>query len=429
LSLVPDSLTLFAATIAIAAATAAPAQAPLSVETALEQALAHNPRVAAVIHDLRAARQGVRAAGALANPQVAFTPALTGGVGGGSDNELFIAQPLEVNGARSARRGAAEARLRETEAEAAVLLRDVVYEVRAAYYELVRAREQAALARDILAIAGELDRLARVQVELGARPAIEQVQTGIEVAKARQQVALAEASVAAKEAALNALLNRPPSAPLGPVALPAADADTPALAEGAQEAEQQALAQRSELAAGRARVEASRQEARAARAEGVPDVAPQFRATSVTRGVQQSGFGVGITLPFFDYGGRRGRARQAEESARAEEARVAALTAQVRQEVARVAARVRAAEAVLATYPEGLLAQAKRLLDASRLGYEEGKTTIVALLESQRTYRQIQSDYIDARVELALARAERERATGAYPAGVALAAAERRAAP
>jgi len=169
LSLVPDSLTLFAATIAIAAATAAPAQAPLSVETALEQALAHNPRVAAVIHDLRAARQGVRAAGALANPQVAFTPALTGGVGGGSDNELFIAQPLEVNGARSARRGAAEARLRETEAEAAVLLRDVVYEVRAAYYELVRAREQAALARDILAIAGELDRLARVQVELGAR--------------------------------------------------------------------------------------------------------------------------------------------------------------------------------------------------------------------------------------------------------------------
>ena len=59
-----------------------------------------------------------------------------------------------------------------------------------------------------------------------------------------------------------------------------------------------------------------RHQARLARAEGRPDLTPQFRATSVTRGFREIGVGVGISLPFLDYGHRRNRVRQAEEAAK-----------------------------------------------------------------------------------------------------------------
>ena len=394
----------------------AAAQPELTVDEAVRVAVADNPRLAAALRDVAAARHGVASAGALANPNVVFAPSLTGGVGGGSDTELLFQQPLELNGTRAARRATASAQARRAEAQAVAEMRAVVFTARTAYYELARAREQAALARTLLQTAEELDRLARRQVELGARPAIEQTQTGIEVTRARQQVALAEATVASAEAALNALMNRPPDAPVGAVALPVAAVLSAAALPEPREAARQALAQRAEIASGEAWADALRQEARLARAEGVPDVAPQWRATSVTRGVRQSGFGLAITLPLIDYGSRRGRVRQAEETARAEGDRVEAARLQVQKEVAQALARARAARDVLATYPQGLLDEAERLLRASRIGYEEGRTGLIQLVEAQRTYRQVQGDFIGAQVEYALALAELERASGAFPA-------------
>ncbi len=387
---------------------------PLSVEQAVTLAVQNNPRLAAAAREVTAAQQGVRAAGARANPEIAFVPALTEG---GSDTELLVQQPLEVNGARAARRGGATARLRGAQAQAVVELRGLVFATRSAYYELIRARERAALTRDLLQTVESLDRIARRQVELGARPAIEQTQTGIEVTRARQQATLAESEAAVRAGALNTLLGRNPDHALGAVSageppsvpLPA---DTNALLR-------QALENRAEITADEAQAEALRQEARLARAEGLPDLAPQYRAGSVTRGgVEDNGFGVAITLPLLDWGGRRGRVRQAEEAARAQSQRAEATRAQVRQEVQQSLLQARAADAVLAAYPQGLLDQARRLLDASRIGYEEGRTNIVALLEAQRTFRQVQTEFIDAQVAAALSRAELERATGAVPAAL-----------
>jgi cobalt-zinc-cadmium efflux system outer membrane protein len=382
------------------------------VEQAVHAAVQSNPRLGAAVRDLAAARQGARGAAALANPLFVFTPALTDG---GSDTELLIQQSLELNGTRAARKGAAQARERGAEADAITEMRSLVCTTRSAYYELVRARERASLARGLLQTSEELDRLTRRQVEEGSRPAVEQTQADIEVTRARQQVTLAEAAVTAREVALNTLLNRPPDSPVGAVGFDAAPAvPTPPLPT-VEEALRRAFSERADLEAEAAGAEAFRQEARLARAEGVPDLAPQYRATSITRGgVQDAGFGLGITLPLLDYGSRRARVRQAEESARAEEGRLEATRALVRQEVVSALAQARAAETVLAAYPQGLLDDSKRLLDASRLGYEAGKTSIVSLLEAQRTYRQVQSEFIDAQVAAALARADLERATGAF---------------
>lgn len=392
-----------------------PIAPPLSADEAVRIALENNPRLAAVSADVRAARQNVSAAGALSNPQAFFAPSLTGGVGSGTDTEFLFSQPLELNGTRTARRGVAQARLCGNDAAALVEKQSVAYAVRAAYYELVRARAQITLTRDLLQTTEELNRLARRQVELGSRPAVETVQTGIEVTRAKQQVSLAEANGSAREAALNALLNRPQGTSIGVVALP--DLAT-IIIPAPEEAARLALSARAETRINISAGDAAKQEARLARAEGIPDLAPQYRIGGVTRGIQNSGFGVALTLPFLDYGNRRGRVRAAEETARAEDARATATRLQIEQEATQAVAQARGAQAVLQSFApteaggQNLLADAEQLLKASRLGYQEGRTTIIALLEAQRTYRQIQNENINAQIAVALALAELSRATG-----------------
>lgn len=384
----------------------------LRVDDAVAMAVRHNPRLTSVVREINAAKSGVQAARSPANPSLTFTPAITGP--GGSDTELLIQQPLEINGARAARTGIANAQLRLKEAGAAVELRNVVYQTRVAYYELVRSREQAAVTRDLLQTTQELDRLTRRQVEIGTRPGIDRTQTGIEVVRAMQQVTLAEGQEAAAQLRLNTLMGQPPDTPVGPLS-PLAGSPTIAQTDGA---EKQALASRAEIQVAGANREVFLQQARQARAEGMPDLIPQYRADSLTRRGGSSGFGLGISLPLFDLGQRRSQIRQAEQAAQAQEAAIAAEQDQVRQEVALAQARLDAANAIVRSYEQGVLEQARTLRDASRHGFQEGQTSIVALLESQRTYRSVQTEYINAQVEAAIAGAELERATGAVPASL-----------
>lgn len=395
-----------------------PSASPRSMAEAVSLAVRQNPRLLAVAHDLAAAQAGVRSARALVNPQLTFTPALTPG---GSDEELLLQQPLELNGTRSARAGVARAQLRQARAEAVSELRRVVFETQSAYLQLLRAQELLRLAGDQLRSAEELDRITRRQAELGTRPGIDRTQTGIEVARAQQQVTLAESRVAEAAGALNTLLGRAPREPVGPLTLPS----TPPPPADRETLVQQALAARTEIEAGDAAREAAQQEARLARAQGRPDLAPQLRAGNLTRGAALPGVGLGLTLPFLDYGSRRNRIRQAEETARAEAARVEALRARVRQEVEAAYTRLQAAERIAGSYPQGVLEQAQRLVHASRTGLEAGLTTLLEVLEAQRTHRAVLAEFTNARTDAALARVELERALGAVPAELLAPAAAR----
>jgi len=388
------------------------------VEEAVAQAMKNNPRLSAAAREVLAARSGVRSARALANPEITFAPGVTSLSGTGE--ELLVSQPLELNGTRAARTGVASAQLRATQARAIIELRELVFDVKMAYYELARAREQQALAAELLKTAEEFDRISRRQVEIGRRPGIDLAQTGIEVTRAQQQVTLTESQVTTALAALNTLLGRPPSEPIGSLS---SLLFTPQPVDE-ETAMRQALAARAEITVEEAIADSFRQEARLARAEGLPDLAPQVRIGSLLRGIPEAssgnGFGIGIAinLPLFDHGSRRNRIRQAEESARAQADRITAARNQVRQEVQQALARLRASETVLKNYQQGVLDRARRLLEASRVGFQEGQYSIINILEAQRTYRAVQTEYTNALVDHVQARAELERAMGAVPASL-----------
>lgn len=382
---------------------------PLTADDAVAIAIKKNLRLFAAGRDVIAAQAGLRSAQALANPEAIFAPSV---LGVGSDAELLIQQPLELNGTRGARGAVASAQLRQTRAQAIVELRNLVFDTRSAYYELARAQELQSLAQDLLKGAQEFHRITHRQVEVGTRPGIEETQTGIEAARAQQQVSLAAGQVRAAEAALNTMLGRPSTEPIGPLAALPSSVET----VDEKAAMEHALSARAEITVDEALRDAFQQEARLARAQGLPDLAPQFRAGRVTHGLKDAGIGLGISLPFLDYGSRRNRIQQAQQAARAQEYRIALTRSQIRQEVEQSLARLQSTGAVMKGYQAGILDQAKILLNASHVGFQAGHTSIVAVLEAQRTYRSVLTEYTNALVDHARARAELEKATGAVPA-------------
>lgn len=380
----------------------------LSLDAAVQEAISNHRRLAAGRKEATAARLSVRSARALANPEINFSPALD--QFNGTTEELLITQPLEINGTRSARTKGALAQVRAADANLQTEQREVVATVKNSYIELWRERELQALAKSLLDTAQTVNQLAQKQVELGSRPGVDLAQTGLEVTRARQQETLALSRVRQAEAVLNAAMGRTPQAPLPAIALPLTKMELPTL----DVALAGALVARSEVAEETARRDALQQETALAKAEGKPDIAPQFRSQYVTFQTPKRsdyGFSVAIRLPLIDWGARKSRIQQTETATLAQEDRIEQARQAIRQEVVQALARLEGATTILASFAQAL-PQAQKLLTATQLGFEEGKTSVLAVLEAQRTYRTTLTEYAQAQAELALAQAELNRVMG-----------------
>ncbi len=380
----------------------------LSLEAAVQEALLNHRRLAAARKETQAARLSLRSARALSNPEISFAPALD--QFNGTTEELLITQPLEINGTRTARTRGALAQVQVAEASLTTQQRETVASVKNAYIELWRERELQAVAKSLVETAQEVQRLAQKQVELGIRPGVDIAQTGLEVTRAKQQEILAHSKVRQAEAALNVALGRAPSSSLPIVEVTPVKMELPSV----DVALSGALVARSEVAVESAQRDVLTQEAALARAEGKPDIAPQFRSQYVTfQTPKRSDYGLSIAmrLPLIDWGARKNKIQQAEVATLAQEDRIEQTKQTIRREVVQALARLQGASGILASFAE-VLPQAQKLLKASQLGFAEGKTSVLAVLEAQRTYRATLTQYTEAQAELALAQAELTRAMG-----------------
>ncbi len=379
----------------------------LSLDEGIRQALSRNSRLAVSRNAVAAARHAARAADAPTSPEIVISPALTSD---GSDEELLVAQPLEVNGARRARASAAHAQLRASDARLDLERLEVATEVRKAYHALARSRELLDVALAVAEVARDLDRRVGRMIDEGSRPGIDRTHTAIELARAEAEADRARAVADVAQASLNTLMGRLPQEAIGDIE------PLETLAGASNERQPEAAAtSRPEILMAVAEHAAAVQEARAARAESIPDIAVQFRAGRIQGGITETGFGVGITLPFLDWGARAHRARQTVAAARARQEEVRWVRARVEDELYEAETLARVAAATVARFRGGILSSADRLLQAAKVGFAEGKADILTVLEAQRTYRSVQTDYIHALSACADASAAVLRARGTMP--------------
>ncbi|MBI5512863.1 MAG: TolC family protein [Deltaproteobacteria bacterium] len=422
--------------------TPALAQAPRTVtyEQALRLAAGRAPSVIAARARARAvaAQEDVARAGYLpsltlgANGNLGFAqiPQRVGAMGADvvSFSFLSLAGDSALNGrlnlydfgrtANAVR--AAELGSEASRQDARAALRQSLLGASVAYFTALADREVLSNIRATVAQREAHLRIAQGLVGAGTRPPIEALRAELNLEAARLDLTVAEANARGDLAGLAAALGLEPTELLEvvPVEDPPAEDDDPI------DAAERALRERPELSAARIRAVQAEVQAETARAGRLPTLSAtasaSLRYTTVLNGqgtpgptTQISG-GLAFTWPLFD---PTVRANVVSADANAVAARASAeqVSLTVRAEATQAAIAVQAARSAR-DQSLRLAAAAAANLEQAAGRYAQGATGLLELVDAQAADASARISVVRARVNLLLARARMEAATGALEA-------------
>lgn len=385
------------------------AQEPAILAELVAEARAANPEIAAARRLAGAAAARVPQAGALPDPMLAVglmyvpVPSFALGQDGMTMGSVQIGQRLPAPGTRGAREAVARQNLHAAKRESEEVELSVVTRLKDAYYELLFVDRALAVLDRNWSLVVDLAEVARARFAVGRTPQQDVLRAQTEVTRLEEQVAGIHARRVAVVAEINALLNRPATAPLDPVypdavrtlalARPGPGAFTAAALDGGlgdhlpSLAELQAAAVRARpmLLAHVHRIEAGREGVRLAERARFPDV--DVMLGYGTRRDRQNMLTAMVSVPLGVFAGRKQRQAviEAEEELAAEELRHHQMVAEIHADVAtRFAALVRTREQIL-LLTEGVIPQARATIESAAAAYQAGRVEFASLIEAQAT--------------------------------------------
>lgn len=390
-------------------ATALRADEPLRIETYVEIVLRSHPasRAARALDESATAES----LGARLLPD----PTLEVSVGRGRSSDsasratesgLALSQVIPWLPARAAAIDAADHAAEARRAEASATRWSLAIDARLAFYRLVEARALVEVASATEADARSLLELVTRRAALGETREVDRIKARVEWLKQQRELRVAEREVNAAEAILRALAASPLSRPL----LLSGELSRPLDAMNVLREATPARLERSPESL-RARAEAARAASllKSARRSRVPDLGfSLFRQKELDR--EAFGASLGIVLPLWN--ARRGDIARAgaESMLRTADVDRIRLTLLTVIETRRRDVDTSAAQAAILM--NELVPSAAESLRLARLLFEEGETSLLDLLDAQRTAREARREEIRARFELAVALSELQRLLG-----------------
>ena len=398
-------ISLRAAFMAAALVIAIPAMAePITLDGAVERALANSPRIASAQARVSAAEARARQAGVAPNPEVSVEVENFAGNGpfrsfDSTETTLALSQRLEVGGQRSARRAVAAG---ERDVAVLALAReriDLQRDVALAFAELSAATDRAKLARDNVGQAASLANTARILVEAGRDPPLRQLRAEAALAEAQAaEVQTFSAMLAARRTLATLIVSDDPELTAEAMSLPQRGAvEDPELVnidERLVEAEQRVSAARTTLA----------------QTAATPDVTVSGGLRRFSDG-RDSAFVAGISVPIPIRDRNRGGIEAARADAAASQFEVVRVRAEARRDRSQARMLVDAAEARLAALQGPGLAQAEEAARLAQIGYNAGRFSLLELLDAQSALTTARLAIIEARFDRARAEAALARAT------------------
>lgn len=390
--------TIAAAVAAVGLAGPAPAAAPPELEArlaagpTLSELLAYayrmNPMIAAARSGWRASAERVRVEAAYPDPEVMVERKSIAE----PMWEARLTQMVPFPGKLGAMGAVAEREARVAELELDREVRDLTVKVRESVHELRylhSARQVVAQNRELLE---HLRKVAETAYARDRAQLVDVMKAQSQSAQLQYDAILLEELDRVERARLNALLNRPPRAPLGPPA----DEPLPGLTFGIEEIEALAQAHQEELKMADAEVEAGGAMAKVARLERLPDFTLGVLKDPIDGDRDAYGFLVGMTLPLWP-GKNSGRVAEAEARVnRARALKVARLN-ETLAEVQDAYFRLQNSLRLVTLYRDELLPQAARSLEIAETWFRQGQGSFSDFVETQAAHGNFQ---------LALARAQ-----------------------
>jgi cobalt-zinc-cadmium efflux system outer membrane protein len=126
------------------------------------------------------------------------------------------------------------------------------------------------------------------------------------------------------------------------------------------------------------------------------------------------GITAGISIPLKFSNTNKGALRAAQTAAAQSELQYEAVELQISAEVAQAYHKYRIVCRQVEQFNTGLLDEAEVIFKKKKYGYERGETSILELLNAQRTYNDVQINYTETLYNCAVALVELERACGIW---------------
>jgi cobalt-zinc-cadmium resistance protein CzcA len=427
----------------------------VALEELLRLALQNNPQLFVARENRESARLRADSLRSPANPQLQLVPGLAGNQDA-RDEEIILSQPLDLFGQRRAERNVYQAELRRAEAELTLAERSLIVQVKNAAADLFAAQETENLEQSAVEIARLFRDAAARKAQLGDAPVVQSQRADLELLRAQNDLDKARAERLVRGTVLNSLIGQAPETPLR-VALPIPPAFTDILRtpaaianSGANSGLPDALPKAPDVPMGisqkpvigsSSRLESRPSAARAQYLKGAlvspdivgaqatleaqraqvavigrsrfPQIEIQARRSAFFGRDGSTGLRAVINVPLFDFGSIGGQKRAAEAQVRAQEARIALLRSQAATNVEQALIRLGQQRQTVEMYRTGIVPQTHDLLRKTQIGYAAGASTYLEVLEAQRTYRQVQTEYLQALVGVRSGEAALESAYGA----------------
>ena len=384
----------------------------LSRSQAVEEALSHNPGIAAAAQQVEEARAQMVTAAAFADPTLS---ADTMGerhpldVGSGNITDLYVGFTVPFPGKRRLRREVAAANVKAAELSLTQTRNQVASQAAQDYDALLVALRHRQDLEQSKQFSAEF--LAKTQARFlgGTAPKVDVVKAKVDLAQAENDLIANERTIDAARAALNRVCGRLGGAPIEATELLA----VPAALPGVDSLERLAEASRPELRS----LAAQRQGARTATRLASEFWAPDFNLTLARNAFDPGPTTYTTTLligvPVFFWQHEKGEVANARH-------REQELAATNSDEAAQVSLDVRNAYATAATalrqvvfIRDELLPEAQEVYRVAAYSYGLGATSALDFLDAKRTLVDAQRQYVDALGSANDARAALELAVGA----------------
>lgn len=398
----------------------AAAQAPgARVEELLELARRQNPELAAMGFEAEAARERVQPAGALPDPMGRIELRDPGNQTGNGDFNLLparvgstkytVTQAIPLWGKRDLRREVAEADAAQAQARRTGTWAELAAKVKTAFAQYYLVGQSLKVTQELLRLAGSLEQLAQARYADGLVPQQDVVRAQVERTGLRSELLVMETEHHHAAARLNALLRRPPAAPL---AAPLALRPLPAPAKLDYAAlEARLLAANPQLAAQEAQIAAAEKNRELVTKNRYPDLTVGVSPIQTRNRVTEWELMFEVNIPL-QQESRRSQEREAAAMASAARARKEAALNQASAELAENLSALDAARRLESLVATALLPQADLAFQAALAGYETGRLDFATLLEAQRQLRKARIDRLKAQAEAQARLAEIERLLG-----------------
>jgi outer membrane protein TolC len=394
-------------------------QQPLTVDEAVRIGLANNPQVAAGRAGVASAQANYKSLAIL--PPLTLSATHVQGTStaptlNGTNNDTFLdlGETFDVSGQRRYQAAGANATYAATLFQFQESLVALEQQIRDAYWSLAAAQAQTGIADTGLKEAERLHDLTVKQEQAGSAPRGDVIRSSIDLANARQTLITAKGAERTALVTFNNLIAVPPATPETLAAnLSAENANPPDIQlPSLEDLTKQALDTRPLLKSATEQAVAANYGVKQEEASRLPDFTVDYQ-----RSVKQSFDTVlfGLSIPILDFGSISQSIRAARESRKQAEFQRTKTKQQVEQQAAQARSDLDNALQAAASYKKEILDPSVTLLGMAQLGYSQGATGILPVIDAESTIRNGRVGYIDALLAVYKAQDEVLAAIGKVP--------------